>query len=277
MFSRAEKGAIKAAFARAKILIISTGAGMGKDSGLPTFRNEDGLWGQIENQEGKSIFEISNPQLLAQNPLAAWQYYALRQKMFAEHSPHVGFYLIKQWIAKYFEDYFVLTSNIDSFFQRAGFEEDKIRELHGSMAYLQCAAASCEEVWLNTFAYQDFLDNPTLDKIPRSQCSSEHLARPNIYMFRDYSFVYSRVNAQKARFTEFLAQYQDKPKLVLEIGSGPHVQSIRLNTRRLIKSHRAQLIRINPKDFKVRNGHIGIAKPALEALRLIEDILPNSV
>lgn len=260
-------------FNEAEVLIISTGAGMGKDSGLPTFRNEDGLWGQIEGEEGRSIFEISNPAYLKENPIKAWQLYALRMKMFAEHEPHKGFYIIQDWINKYFDDYFVLTSNIDGYFQRAGYDKNKIRELHGAMDYLQCSEPYCEDVWEFKVDYENILTNPSLEGLPKSHCNPEVLARPNIYMFRDYSFVFTRANEQKKRFEEFLNQHQGKPKVVLEIGSGPHVQSIRMKSRELIKNHQAILIRINPKDFKVREGHFSIAQPALEALEEMNHLL----
>jgi len=264
---------IKKKFEEAKILIVSTGAGMGKDSGLPTFRNEDGLWGRIEEEEGKSIFEVSNPKTLEENPIKAWQFYAMRMKMFAEHKPHQGFYIIKKWIENYFEDYFVLTSNIDGFFQRAGFDGLKIRELHGSMDYLQCSVPDCQEVWKNEFNYKELLENTAIEKLPKSQCNPNAIARPNIYMFRDYSFVFTRSNEQKERYEKFLAAHQNKVKIILEIGSGKHVQSIRMKSRELIKNHQASLIRINPNDYKVREGHFGIAKPALEALKDLDNIL----
>lgn len=268
-----QKEEINTLFDNSKILIVSTGAGMGKDSGLPTFRNEGGLWGQVESEEGKSIFEVSNPAFLAENPLKAWQLYAQRMKMFSEHEPHEGFYIIKKWIETYFEDYFLLTSNIDSYFQRAGFAENKIRELHGSMAYLQCEEPSCQEVWENDIDYEEILAMTNPENLPKSKCNLEKLARPNIYMFRDYSFVYTRVNEQKVGFERFLEEHSNKSKIVLEIGSGPHVQSIRMKSRDLIKNHQATLIRINPKDFKVRAGHFSIAEPALKALKMMDECL----
>lgn len=50
------------------------------------------------------------------------------------------------------DNYFIFTSNIDSQFQRAGFDENKIYECHGSLAFLQCseeaATDECEDlVW----------------------------------------------------------------------------------------------------------------------------------
>lgn len=264
---------IKALFEQADCLVISTGAGMGKDSGLPVFRNENGLWGQIEENEGRSIFEISNPAYLDENPVKAWKFYAMRMKMFAEHQPHEGFYMLKEWIQKYQLNYFVLTSNIDSYFQRAGYDPMKIRELHGSMNYLQCVKKSCPEIWKNEVDYDEILNNPSLEILPKSQCNSEYLARPNVYMFRDWTYVFSRSNEQKARYQTFLEENQGKKTIVIEIGSGRHVQSIRQKSRQLIKSHQATLIRINPNDSKVKEGHISIAKGGLEALTELNQIL----
>ena len=59
-------------------------------------------------------------------------------------------------------------------------------------------------------------------------------------------------------------------KSIFEIGSGPHVQSIRKKTRMLGIKYNADIIRINPKDYKIKEPHIGINKGALEALLEIE-------
>ena len=58
--------------------------------------------------------------------------------------------------------------------------------------------------------------------------------------------------------------------IVFEIRSGPHVQSIRKTTRNLGIEYKAKIVRINPKDFKIKEPHIGIDKGALEALSEID-------
>ena len=98
-------------------------------------------------------------------------------------------------------------------------------------------------------------------------------ARPNVYMFRDGTYINTRSEKQKERFQQFLKNNTGKNILVFEIGSGPHVQSIRMKTRMLKSDFAAKIIRINPKDFKIKAPHIGISKGALEALTEIDNYL----
>ncbi len=64
---------IKAAFQRADSLIISAGAGMGVDSGLPDFRGNHGMW-QAYPELGKQridFTEIANPAAFRRHPRLA--------------------------------------------------------------------------------------------------------------------------------------------------------------------------------------------------------------
>ena len=67
--------------------------------------------------------------------------------------------------------------------------------------------------------------------------------------------------------------YQGKNMLVFEIGSGPHVQTVRVNTRRLRKEFQANIVRINPKDYAIKAPNIGLATGALDALAAIDAYL----
>jgi NAD-dependent SIR2 family protein deacetylase len=264
---------IKEWLENADAIVISTGAGMGVDSGLETYRGEEGKWGKVEEEVGKSIFETVNPQQLMENPQYGWTLFAKRMQEFNNANPHQGFYILKNWIEKYQLDYFILTSNIDSHFQKAGFEEDKIRELHGSLAYFQSTEPeSNPEIWKNEITPKEILAN--IDKGIYPTCpNSTLLARPNVYMFRDDTYINTRTKQQDKEFKDFLNRNQNKNILVIEIGSGPHVQSIRAKTRMLKSDFNAKIIRINPKDFTIKPPHIGIAKGALEALNEINEFL----
>ncbi len=252
----------------AQTLVIHTGAGMGKDSGLEVYRGEKGQWGEIEGESGKSVFEIMSPSHLLENPSFGWSKHAQRWKAFLESTPHEGFQIIKNWIEKFSLDYFIQTSNVDGHFQQAGFPEEKIRELHGAMAWLQCSTPCCEDIWPMPDSPNNLIKD--IDKGSFPQCPyCKAIARPNVYMFRDNTYVNKRDKEQKKRYSAFLEKNANTKIVVLEIGSGPHVQSIRKNTRALATKYNAKIIRINPNDYKIKAPHLGISAGALDALRLI--------
>lgn len=260
----------------ADALVINTGAGMGVDSGLADYRGNGGQWGQVESDTEKSIFEVVNPQAFIENPAYSWGLFGQRIKEYADTDPHKGFYILKEWIATYHLDYFCLTSNIDSHFQKAGFAEENIRELHGTLAYFQSAQPGMtKEVWKNELSGDDILENIAKGIYPTC-LGNETPARPNVYMFRDNTYVNTRSKGQEERFKEFLSRNESKNILVFEIGSGPHVQTVRIKTRMLKTEYGAKIIRINPKDYVIKAPNIGIPKGALEALTEIDAYLKSN-
>ena len=254
-------------------IVINTGAGMGVDSGLSDYRGNGGQWGQVEAETEQSVFDIVNPQAFLDNPVYSWKFFAQRMKQYEEATPHQGFHILKKWIKAYELDYFLLTSNIDGHFQKAGYDEHKIRELHGSLAYFQSAdPEQYKKIWKNELSGAEILAGLEQGIFPT--CPDRELpARPNVYMFRDFTYLNTRSKAQEANFQEFLSKNKGQNFLVIEIGSGPHVQTIRMKTRMIKSAYGAKIIRINPKDYTIKPPHIGIPQGALEALTEIDEYL----
>ena len=264
---------IKQWLEEAETIVINTGAGMGRDSGLADYRGEGGQWGRMESETGQSIFDTVNPKIFQEKPVFAWSFFIQRMIDYQNATPHEGFSILLKWIERYQLDYFVLTSNIDGHFQKAGFAADKIRELHGSLAYFQSANPNIwQVVWKNERNPVELLAEVQAGNIPTCP-DSAFPARPNVYMFRDNTYINTISKEQEARFQTFLARNRGKKMVVFEIGSGPHVQTIRMKTRMLKTDYNAHIIRINPKDFAIKPPHIGIDKGALETLQTIETYL----
>lgn len=106
---------IKTLLHSADCLLITAGAGMGVDSGLPDFRGNSGMW-QAYPELGRqqiNFTSIANPQAFAKNPRLAWGFYGHRLALYRKTVPHAGFeYLLK--IAEHLDlPYFVFTSNVD--------------------------------------------------------------------------------------------------------------------------------------------------------------------
>lgn len=248
---------------------------MGVDSGLPDFRGNEGRWGSIETGTKKSIFEIMNPKAFIKNPIFSWDLYASRMIQYAKTEPHNGFQIILNWIQKYNLDYFILTSNVDNQFQKAGYNKLKIRELHGSIFHLQCTVPCSNDIWENNIKLEQIKNNIQKEIFPKCTKCGE-ISRPNVYMFRDNTYLPERSKKQEKQFQFFLDTNKNNQIIVFEIGSGPHVQSIRKKTRMLGINYNTKIIRINPKDFKIKKPHIGIDKGALETLTMIEKYITNN-
>lgn len=170
----------------AEAILITAGAGMGVDSGLPDFRGNEGFWKAYPPMArlGISFVEMANPQWFDHNPALAWGFYGHRMNLYRKTHPHEGFALLLKLVALKKNNYFIFTSNVDGQFQKAGFDEAQIEECHGSIHHLQCVRPCSPHIWDASditvlVDEQQFLAQP-----PLPQCPHCHgLARPNVLMF----------------------------------------------------------------------------------------------
>lgn len=261
----------------ADIIIITAGAGFGVDSGLPDFRGNEGMWKAYPALEKKGIsFEsIANPKQFKQHPELAWAFYGHRFDAYKKTTPNLGFTALKALVEKK-ENYFVVTSNVDGQFQKAGFDTDKIYEVHGRINKLQCT--ECDNApWEAGDLH--FGVNPKTLKLkndtPKCKCGA--VARPNIMMFNDHQFNTVETKEQENKFNTFMHKYAntDKKIVIIEVGAGSTIPTIReIGENIQEKVENSTLIRINPREAYGPKGTISIAKGAVEALK---EILPEDV
>ncbi|CAM2871070.1 SIR2 family NAD-dependent protein deacylase [Helicobacter burdigaliensis] len=257
----------------AEILIITAGAGMGVDGGLPDFRGKEGFWRAYPplKELGISFEDLANPKSFRKNPELVWAFYAHRYKLYKNTPSHFGYELLLR-LAKQKKEYFIVTSNVDGHFLKAGFDKDRVYEYHGSIHYLQCAFYDCKNfVWEN----EDIIKINTKDfrALSLPLClRCRRLARPNIVMFEDYEFKDKRINKQEAAFNKWKKKQINKKVAIIEIGAGKAVPSMRILGQNLCKKiPQSTLIRINPneadfpKDFKEEKA-ISLNMGGLEAL-----------
>ena len=133
----------------ADALLITAGAGMGVDSGLPDFRGAEGFWGAYPAiaKLGLSFEEMANPAWFSEDPHLAWAFYGHRLNLYCQTFPHRGFSQLLELGRAKAHGYFVFTSNVDGQFQRAGFAAERMVECHGSIHHFQCAASCTDEIW----------------------------------------------------------------------------------------------------------------------------------
>ena len=265
----------KAAFAVAEgdALLITAGAGMGVDSGLPDFRGDKGFWKAYPPFErlGVSFVDMANPGWFARDPELAWGFYGHRLELYRETTPHRGFEVLMGWAEGLEYGAFVFTSNVDGHFQQAGFERDRVIECHGSISHLQCTEPCCSEIW-STDGLEVEVDPDSfraVSELPTCPfCAA--VARPNVLMFGDWHWIPGRTAAQEQRFSDWLARAAGPKLVIVELGAGSAVPTVRMTSEQIASRSGATLVRINPREPQVRHGHIGIATNALEALEQID-------
>lgn len=258
----------------ADALLITAGAGIGVDSGLPDFRGDKGFWNAYPMYEklGLSFVDAANPVHFESDPPFGWGFYGHRLELYRKTIPHEGFNIIMNWIRRMKKDYFTVTSNVDGQFQMGGFEESKIYEIHGSIHYLQCTAPCRDDIWTNEENIE--IDYTSMRAFNTPKCKfCGRVARPNILMFGDYSWIALRSHQQSGRYETFLNRHRNSKLAAIEMGAGTAIPSIRYTSERLSGTHNARIIRINPREPQISPGHISIDKGALESITKIDEIL----
>lgn len=255
----------------ARALVVTAGAGMGVDSGLPDFRGDHGFWKAYPMYQrlGINFIDAANPAHFERDPAFGWGFYGHRTNLYRGCVPHPGFHLLREWARRFRLDTFVVTSNVDGQFQKAGFAEECIVEVHGSIHHLQCLKPCSMAIWNNTEEIPVDLETMCARHVPTCiRCGG--VARPNILMFGDYSWISDRTAAQEERFEAFLDRHRAGPLVVVEAGAGTAIPTIRYLSERLGRRSGATVVRINPREAQIGAPHISLPAGALEGLRGIE-------
>ena len=256
-------------------LLIGAGAGMGVDSGLPDFRGNEGFWRAYPplKKLGLSFYDLANPSWFVDDPQRAWGFYGHRRNLYREVNPHAGFSILKKWADDMTFGGFVFTSNVDGHFQKAGFQETQIVECHGSIEYDQCVEPCCNKIWeaATTEIAVDLQTFRASGKLPKCE-SCGGAARPNILMFGDWNWIESRTSQQYDHFQNWLQQFDQRNLLVIEIGAGTAVPTVRHQCERIAAQHDSELVRINPRESHGATV-ISISCGGLQAVEAIDEYL----
>jgi NAD-dependent SIR2 family protein deacetylase len=267
-------GRAAGAIREAGALLITAGAGMGVDSGLPDFRGTQGFWKAYPAiaRLGLRFEEMAQPDWFQRSPELAWAFYGHRLNLYRATVPHAGFRQLLAGGMRKPHGYFVFTSNVDGHFQKAGFAPERIVECHGSVHHFQCSRPCGGDIWDapdETVSIDEaaFLARPPLPVCPH--CGA--LARPNVLMFDDASWNPGRAEAQEARLESWLRGLEQAHAsvAVMEIGAGTAIATVRYRSERIARRLDATLIRINPRQADVPDGGVRLPLNAAKGIRLI--------
>jgi len=144
-------------------IVVLTGAGVSAESGVPTFRGEDGLWKKFRPEELASFDAfISNPRLV-------WEWYSYRRRLISEVKPNPGHYALAR-MEDVVENFCLVTQNVDGLHRSAG--SRRILELHGNIMRNRCMECGRKD---------ESADLDVGDRLPRCRCGG--LMRPDVVWF----------------------------------------------------------------------------------------------
>jgi NAD-dependent SIR2 family protein deacetylase len=259
---------------KADAILITAGAGMGVDSGLPDFRGIEGFWKAypVIKDLGYRFEEMANPRWFEEDPALAWAFYGHRYMLYKQTKPHEGFFKLLDFAKQKKGKYFVFTSNVDGHFQKAGYANTNIVEIHGSINHLQCTKPCSQKITPAENLYfeintKTFRTTSSLPLCP--DCGA--IMRPNILMFGDWNWIPARTDMQSMALQRWLDQTVEKKYkiTILEFGAGTAVPTVRIFSEQIARQYDATLIRINPRDTEVPNDAIALQMGAKEAIDLI--------
>lgn len=146
----------------ADYLTVLTGAGVSAESGVPTFRGEDGLWRK------HNPMELATPEAFERDPKLVWEWYVYRRGLMGRVHPNPAHEAIAELEALY-PKFLLITQNVDNLHRRAGSKE--LVELHGNIFKVRCSRCQRKSHEL-----------PDLSELPpRCECGAN--LRPDVVWF----------------------------------------------------------------------------------------------
>ena len=116
-------------------IVVLTGAGISAESGLRTFRADDGLW------EDHRIEDVANPEAFVRDPALVHRFYNARRAAAAQALPNAAHRALADLAKRH--DLTLVTQNVDDLHERGGSSE--VIHMHGELATALCAA--CGHRW----------------------------------------------------------------------------------------------------------------------------------
>ena len=158
-----------------KNIVILTGAGISAESGLGTFRDEDGLWAQ------HAIEDVATPEGFARDPHLVHRFYNARRLQAANAIPNAAHSALARLEAEFPGEILIVTQNVDALHERAG--SKNVIHMHGTLAGALCAR--CDHRW------EAPIEMSAQDKCP--SCGG-FTTRPDVVWFGEIPYGMDRID-----------------------------------------------------------------------------------
>lgn len=170
-------------------VVILTGAGISAESGVPTFRDANGLW------HNHRVEDVATPEAFARNPALVHAFYNarrenLRNGIIRPNRAHQSLAVLEKIYAG---EVFVITQNIDDLHQRAGTRN--IIHMHGELLKARCVRCARVTRWEADLSVD----------IACPSCGTPGRMRPHVVWFGEIPLELGRIERQLLSADKFIA------------------------------------------------------------------------
>ena len=151
-------------------IVVLTGAGVSAESGLGTFRDEDGLWTKFD------LAEVATPEGYARNPGLVLDFYNARRRGCHEAEPNAAHRALGRLARQIPGRLTLITQNIDNLHERGGCAE--VIHMHGELMQALCGHCRHRWTWEDDMALSDHCPD----------CGYEGRVRPDVVWFGEMPY-----------------------------------------------------------------------------------------
>ncbi|WP_182541625.1 NAD-dependent deacylase [Nocardioides ginsengisegetis] len=167
-------------------IVVLTGAGISAESGVPTFRDADGLW------EGHRVEDVATPEAYDHQPMVVQRFYDARRAALAAVEPNPAHAALARLEGHLGDDFLLVTQNIDDLHERAG--STRVTHMHGELLSALCRACGGRSPWAD-----DLADLP-----PCPRCGVTEL-RPDVVWFGEIPYAMDAIQVALASADLFVS------------------------------------------------------------------------
>lgn len=167
-------------------IVVLTGAGISAESGVPTFRDADGLW------EGHRVEDVATPEGFERDRATVQRFYDERRAALATVEPNPAHLALAELEETMGDALLVVTQNIDDLHERAG--SKRVVHMHGELLKALCRTCGVASPWSGTL-----LDEPACPG-----CGAHDL-RPDVVWFGEVPYEMDRITDALAEASLFVS------------------------------------------------------------------------
>ncbi len=161
-------------------IVALTGAGISKESGIDTFRDEGGLWSRVR------IEDVATPEAFERDPAGVLAFYDERRRQLAsaEVQPNAAHHALVRLEREWPASVLVVTQNIDDLHDRAG--QKSLLHMHGELSKVRCQSCRQVHVWREDLPLET----------PCPSCREKSRLRPHIVWFGEIPLEMDRIQEE---------------------------------------------------------------------------------
>jgi NAD-dependent deacetylase len=167
-------------------IVVLTGAGISAESGLRTFRADDGLW------EDHRVEDVATPEAFRRDPDLVQRFYDERRAQIMAAQPNAAHRALARLDREWPGELSIITQNIDDLHERAGAR--RVLHMHGEGLGAWCTACDARHRWTDTLR----------EEPPCPACGVAAL-RPDIVWFGEMPYRMSEIFAALGRADLFVS------------------------------------------------------------------------